>query len=277
MNREHAGLIPIGSFAAASLLSQKALRLYAQLGILAPRHVDPDSGYRYYHPDQLRAARLILLMRQVEMPLALVRQALAAPPDAAGQLVRQHLAELERRTEQARKTVPELIALLRDEEDPMPYEVSVREVEAQPIVSISRRLKVAGLGDFIQEGAANLHAALERHGVTPAGPPFGLYHGPVNQEDDGPVEVCVPVAQRVELGGEMQARELPASRLACVTLRGPECHFPKVLEGYDAVYEWVERNGYRTDGPPREVWVSAPGVEGVPDEEMEIAWAFVEK
>jgi hypothetical protein len=38
---------PHRSFAAASLLSQKALRLYAQLGILAPRYVDPDSGYRY--------------------------------------------------------------------------------------------------------------------------------------------------------------------------------------------------------------------------------------
>ncbi len=277
MNHERADLIPIGSFAAASLLSQKALRLYAQLGILAPRFVDPDSGYRYYHPEQLRLARLILLMRQVEMPLALVRQTLAASPDAAEQLVRRHLAELERRTQRARTTVPELIALLRDEEDPMPYEISVREVGAQPIVSISRKLKVAGLGDFIQEGTSALSQALERRGFTPAGPPFGLYHGPVNQDDDGPVEVCVPVAQRVELGGEMQARELPAGRLACVTLRGPECHFPKVLEGYDAVYEWVERNGYRTDGPPREVWVSAPGVEGVPDEEMEIAWAFVEK
>lgn len=277
MNHERADLIPIGGFAAASLLSQKALRLYAQLGILAPRHVDPDSGYRYYHPDQLRAARLILLMRQVEMPLALVRQALAAPPDAAERLVRRHLAELERRAERARATVPELIALLRDEEDPMPYEISVREVEAQPIVSISRKLTVAGLDGFIREGTAALHQALERRGVAPAGPPFGLYHGPVNQEDDGPVEVCVPVARPVELGGEMRARELPAGRLASVTLRGAECHFPKVLEGYDAVYEWVERNGYRTEGPPREVWVSAPGVEGPPDEEMEIAWAFVER
>lgn len=277
MNRERAELISIGSFAAASLLSQKALRLYAQFGILAPRYVDPDSGYRYYHPDQLRAARLILLMRQVEMPLALVRQALTAPPDAAEQLVRRHLAELERRTERARKTVPELIVLLSDKEDPMPFEISVREVGAQPIVSISRKLKVAGLDDFIQSGTAALYQVLERHNVAPVGSPFGIYHGPVNQEDDGPVEVCVPVTQAVELGGEMQSRELPAGRLACVTLRGSECHFPKVLEGYDAVYEWVERNGYRIDGPPREVWVSAPGVEGVPDEALEIAWAFVEK
>lgn len=45
MNRERADLIPIGSFAAAALLAQKALRLYARLGILAPRSIDPASGY----------------------------------------------------------------------------------------------------------------------------------------------------------------------------------------------------------------------------------------
>jgi effector-binding domain-containing protein len=120
-------------------------------------------------------------------------------------------------------------------------------------------------------------AALERRGFTPAGRPFGLYHGPVNHEDDGPVEACVPVAQQLELGTEIQSRELPGGRLASVTLRGPECHFPKVLEGYDAVYDWVQRNGYRTEGPPRETWISAPGVEHVPDEAMEVAWIFVEK
>lgn len=277
MNRERAELIPIGSFAAAALLSQKALRLYAQLDILPPRYVDPDSGYRYYHPDQLRAARIILLMRQIEMPLALVRQALAGTPEAAEQLVRRHLDALERRAELARRTVPELLALLRDEEDPMPYEISVREVGPQPVVSISQRVKVAALGDFIKEGTATLYELLERSGAAPVGPPFGLYHGPVNQEDDGPVEVCVPVAERLEPGGEARAGELPAARLACVTLRGPECHFPKVLEGYDAVHEWIERNGYRAEGSPREIWISAPGVEGEPDEEMEIAWAFVEK
>lgn len=276
MSRERADLIPIGGFAAATLLSQKALRLYAQLGILTPHFVDPDSGYRYYHRDQLRTARLILLMRQMDMPLALVRRTLAATPDAAAALVRGHLAELEQRAELVRRTVPELIAMLRDEEDPMPYDVQVREVGPQPIVSITRRLKVAQLGNFIQEGTAALYSALAGHGVAPAGKPFGLYHGPVNQEDDGPIEVCVPVAQRLELGGETASRELPASRLACVTLLGHECDFPKVLEGYDAVHAWVERNGYRTEGPPREIWVSAPGVEGIPDEEMEIAWAFVE-
>jgi hypothetical protein len=71
--------------------------------------------------------------------------------------VRRHLAELERRTERARTTVPELLALLRDEEDPMPYEITVREVGAQPIVSITRKLKVAGPATSSSRGRPPSH------------------------------------------------------------------------------------------------------------------------
>src|SRR5262249_5535052 len=56
-------LMSIGEFATASRLSQKALRLYGENGLLPPAWVDPDSGYRYYRPEQLRSATLIALLR----------------------------------------------------------------------------------------------------------------------------------------------------------------------------------------------------------------------
>ena len=53
-------LLPIGRFAKATRLSVKALRHYDELGLLRPAAVDSDSGYRFYHPDQLEQARLEL-------------------------------------------------------------------------------------------------------------------------------------------------------------------------------------------------------------------------
>src|SRR5438094_627497 len=41
-------LMPIGEFASAAQLSQKALRLYGDSGLLAPAWADPDSCSRYY-------------------------------------------------------------------------------------------------------------------------------------------------------------------------------------------------------------------------------------
>lgn len=94
MERREEGLLSIGRFAAASGLSRKALRLYAQLGLLAPAHIDRWTGYRYYGPEQLLVARQIRLMREMEMPLGDVRRVLAAPPDEAERLIADHSAPL---------------------------------------------------------------------------------------------------------------------------------------------------------------------------------------
>ena len=66
-------LLTIGAFAEASRLTPKALRLYDELGLLRPAEVDPVTGYRYYHPDQLDRARLVAWLRRLGMPLARVR------------------------------------------------------------------------------------------------------------------------------------------------------------------------------------------------------------
>lgn len=63
-------LLSIGELAAASGLSPKALRLYAESGLLVPRRVDPFTGYRFYGGDQVERARLIASLRGLGMGLA---------------------------------------------------------------------------------------------------------------------------------------------------------------------------------------------------------------
>lgn len=63
-------LLSIGELAAASGLSPKALRLYDESGLLAPRRVDPFTGYRSYGADQVARARLIASLRGLGMGLA---------------------------------------------------------------------------------------------------------------------------------------------------------------------------------------------------------------
>lgn len=77
------GLLTIGAFARASRLSPKALRLYDDLGLLRPAEVDPSSGYRFYHHDQLERARLVARLRRLGMPLIRIRMVCDAAPEAA--------------------------------------------------------------------------------------------------------------------------------------------------------------------------------------------------
>ncbi|WP_399089690.1 MerR family transcriptional regulator [Streptomyces sp. BBFR2] len=90
-----AGLLTIGAFARACRLSPKALRLYDDLGLLIPAHVDPLNGYRRYAPAQLERARLVAWLRRLGMPLARIREVCALPPDGAATAVAAYWEQVE--------------------------------------------------------------------------------------------------------------------------------------------------------------------------------------
>lgn len=78
------GHMTIGEFATATWLSTKALRLYDEKGLLTPDATDPHTGYRRYSPAQVETARLITLLRRLDMPLDQVREVVDGPRGAGG-------------------------------------------------------------------------------------------------------------------------------------------------------------------------------------------------
>lgn len=233
-------LLSIGEFASASQLSQKALRLYGENALLPPAWVDPDSGYRYYHPDQLREATLIALLRRTGMALADIRSFMREPTV-------ERLEEYERQVAddfaERRRVLRYVRRVLKEESM---YDVLMKKVPETAYVSRSKRVLVSDLESFI-------YSAFDELGRSEDGPPFVLYHGPVNAEEDGPVEVCVPKT-------EGQAH-LPAGEVAFTEISGNQCEFPEILGAYEAVYRWAKKKGREPNGPPREIYVSAPDAE----------------
>jgi PPM family protein phosphatase len=102
-------LLTIGAFARASRLSPKALRLYDELGLLRPARVDPGSGYRYYHPDQLDRARLVAWLRRLGMPLTRIRAVCDLPPPQAAQEIAAYWRQVETDVHSKRALVTFLI------------------------------------------------------------------------------------------------------------------------------------------------------------------------
>lgn len=60
----------VGQLSRVSGLTTKALRHYHELGVLSPLEVDERTGYRSYGPEQLKLAREIRRLRDLEVPLA---------------------------------------------------------------------------------------------------------------------------------------------------------------------------------------------------------------
>ena len=88
-------MFSIGEFARRSRLSLKALRLYDERGVLVPSRVDQASGYRYYDTAQLEEARLVVMLRQLQLPLAAVKELLACDPADAATRIAEHWRDAE--------------------------------------------------------------------------------------------------------------------------------------------------------------------------------------
>ena len=148
--------------------------------------------------------------------------------------------------------------------------LTTEEIAPQLVLSISKRIKVDALRQHITESAARLTTFATNGGAEIVGGPFGIFHGPVNNDDDGPMEVCLPVRGTFAPSGDIVARELPGGPVVRVVGTGEYCAFPKVLEMYDAAAIWIKQNGHEMAEPPRELW-SGPNGE---DEAMQVVWRY---
>src|SRR6478752_4351391 len=92
-------LLTIGVLARRTGLTTKAIRHYHRVGLLHPAHVDPQTGYRHYTPDQLETARLVHRLRAVDVPLQEVRECLTgSDPDAVTRTLTRHRRRVEARS-----------------------------------------------------------------------------------------------------------------------------------------------------------------------------------
>jgi PPM family protein phosphatase len=124
-------LLSIGEFSARSSLSPRMLRSYAAVGMLVPAAVDPFSGYRYYSPDQLGEAKLILLLRQAGVPVSEIAGFLK---DADPGRLRQWELELDLEVASRRTALAEVRELLgADARRPAKTDVKRKETVMEPV------------------------------------------------------------------------------------------------------------------------------------------------
>ncbi|HET6212045.1 MAG TPA: helix-turn-helix domain-containing protein [Micromonosporaceae bacterium] len=116
-----AELMSIGRFARQAGLSVGALRHYAELGLIVPARVDPDSGYRYYTPDQVPTAQLVAALRDLEVPLGRIRTMLGASPAELRRRLAGHRTRIDADIWRLQRIAHRLRMIIDNEEDPMPH------------------------------------------------------------------------------------------------------------------------------------------------------------
>jgi DNA-binding transcriptional MerR regulator len=240
-------LLSIGRFARLCRLSVKQLRHYDELGLLSPAWVDPDSGYRYYRPDQARDALSVGLLRSLDIPLDAIGQVLSGGDSARvlGQVRDRMEADLQRRR-RALETLDRVLseglpsARVTLVEEPARRALVVRDAATPSTIAPVTSRCVARMLSLLSVPSPGGPAG----GALP-GTLVGLFPLDLREEFTIGVAVCVESGDEVLEGGTFAAAEHI----------GPYDQIPLTAH---ALLAWCGDRGHLPAGDLREVYLSDP-------------------
>ncbi|HTS25243.1 MAG TPA: MerR family transcriptional regulator [Bryobacteraceae bacterium] len=229
--------IGIGEFARLGGVSVKALRLYAQLGLLRPAEVKLQSRYRLYARSQLSTLHRIRLLKSAGFALAEIHSQLSQRDEASLAQVR---ARLVRRAEEIQRQLSWIDAETRSSS-----QLLVKQVAGLPVWS--RRQAIDSY-----DHADRLLRELRREVPIRS----RLVSGAIWHDCGRPSgKIDCEVFWLTGHGGRTAApAELAPATVASVLHEGDDS---TILASYEAAHRWIRDHRYRVAGPNRELYLAA--------------------
>ncbi|MFD7631562.1 MerR family transcriptional regulator, partial [Streptomyces sp. NPDC059851] len=255
-------MFTIGDFARHGRVSVRMLRHYDAIGLLRPAHVDPATGYRHYTAVQLARLNRVIALKDLGFTLQQVQDIVderIGVEDLRGML-RLRQAELEAAVTAAAARLVQVEARLRsiESEGHMPTDDVV--IKVVPAVRVAELTATAAsfapedispvIGPLYEE----LFRRLEEAGISPSGPGVASYEDAPQGGGAIVVHAAVHVSaplRAAEGHGVLRVLDLPPiGRAATIVHRGS---MDTVLPTAQTLARWIDGNGYRSGGYPREV------------------------
>lgn len=249
----------IGDFSKLTQVTVKALRYYDELGLFAPAQVDPETGYRGYSAAQVPRLNRLLALKGLGFTLEEIAPMLdeGLPPSELRGMFRMKQAELRRAVSESEARLSQVEALLHriEQEDKMPeYEVLVKRLEPQLVAGVADiSPNIAALKEVFPRLFMEVYDQVMKNGGKPAGPAFDRYLDMEFCETDIKVEACAPIASPVPETDRVKVYTVEGAEQAACTIH--QGSFDGLGGAFEAVMKWIEANGYRINGPGREVYL----------------------
>ncbi|MFJ8921996.1 MerR family transcriptional regulator [Streptomyces sp. NPDC102415] len=256
-------MFTIGDFARHGRVSVRMLRHYDATGLLRPAHVDPATGYRYYAAAQLARLNRVIALKELGLTLQQVQQILdeKVTTEELRAMLRLRRAELEGAMTAAAARLVQVEARLRsiESEGHMPTnDVVIRSIPAIRVAELTATaagFEPEAISPVIGPLYDELFRRLEAAGVKPTGPGVASYEDAPEGGGRITVHAAVQVAAPLQDGAFRVLDLPPVDRAATIVHRGS---MDTVLPTAQALAFWIDENGYRSAGYPREISLECP-------------------
>lgn len=256
--------IPIGRFSLITRLSQKALRLYDERGLLVPATKDIATGYRYYTTRQIATGVSIKELCGLGFQLSEIGTILAAKDAGDGQAIRQLFAKRRGAIRSEVQRLQQIEAIL--EETGASLELIFMS-HNEPVVKEYLPLRIIGkrgVGSYAETITLLMNDLCRQifseenmqNGLRVTGPFMTLYHDCDYKEKDALMECAVPITGKISISDPaIEVHTLPGGKCLSLISKGP---YTSLHGAWSRIGAYAEEREFTITGPYREVYLNDP-------------------
>ncbi len=133
------------------------------------------------------------------------------------------------------------------------YPIELKQVKPRLVLCKRVVTTRADVGRDLGRAYQQLGAFLKAKKVAVAGPALAIYLGPPRPK--WRIDACLPPRTALTASGPFKLQKLPGGTVAVLTRHGP---YGDMTPVYLDLWKWINHQGYKSAGPPREVYVAMP-------------------
>ncbi len=245
----------IGNFSKINLITTKALRIYDEMGLLKPNHVDRFTGYRYYSTSQLPRMHRILALKAMGFTLSEIKTVID-DENTIRIILESKFRETEDDIRESRVRLMNIKGYLEgmEGENPMDYDVIIKELP-ECIVYSKRMIvpdydsyfeEIPAIGEEVKTANPEIKCAVPEYCII-------IYHDDEYKETNMDIEYCEAVTEFGTDTENIKFKKMDAvPEAACLLHKGP---YDTLHVSYGKIYKWMEQNGYERSLPDRESFI----------------------
>jgi effector-binding domain-containing protein len=250
-------LLSIGAFSMMTKLTQRALRLYEEKGLLVPERKE-ITGYRWYSYAQVKGGIRLRILADMGFGIQDMREV----SEALEQNDLERLRQLEqRRKDEIIRQMNELMeAKSRLDTYALMEMLEMREqdpvLKELPAIRVLSMRGTGSYGEVIPLLLGKIYRSLAGEAqVRVTGPAMVIYHDDEYKETDADVEVVLPISGRITAGAEMDVKNLEPCKVISMLHKGP---YQMIGSTWGKVTHYAIGHGYRIMDRCREIYLNDP-------------------
>ena len=232
-------------------------------GLLIPEAKDPFTGYRYYTGDQIQRGIKIKYLSTLGFSVEEISMYLEAERSGDKETRDRIIGSKLKETEMELKRLQQVASLLDSDQymELMKDKMSEPTIKEEPQTRImSKREKgitKENWGRVIGElmGVIHMPENQSNH-VKIVGPPITIYHDQEYTEEEGDLEIAIPITGKVTVNDpSIEVKNLPKRKVVSLVHKGS---YETIGMAYKTLYEHITKNGLEMNGPMMDIYLNDP-------------------